>query len=332
MFDVLDDRLLALLEPLRHRRPSRGTFVARVQHGRASRRCSPARASRRSSSRSCCSRATSTRPARRSRWRCRSSSASAWRFRGRSPAPASRRCRSRARGWSASSRRSASFILGDRRLLRLRGVLDSSRTAGSTPTAVASSVEEQLKAGWHASLAEGLAAAQREQQAGAHRHVGDLVQELPDDGQDDAAERGGAVGARRLREDQVPGGRSRRAAGQERDAAVRRRRPADLRHPAPTVERRALRRDLEQRPHEDEVRFDRVSRALYSTDASVYQIEPLGVVVPRTREDVVRDRRDRARGTACRSPRAAAARRRPARRSAPGCSSTPRSTSTASSR
>ena len=30
---------------------------------------------------------------------------------------------------------------------------------------------------------------------------------------------------------------------------------------------------------EGEVRFDRVSRALYSTDASVYQIVPLGVVV-----------------------------------------------------
>jgi FAD/FMN-containing dehydrogenase/Fe-S oxidoreductase len=37
-----------------------------------------------------------------------------------------------------------------------------------------------------------------------------------------------------------------------------------------------------------EVRFDRVSRALYSTDASVYRMEPVGVVVPRTREDVVR--------------------------------------------
>ena len=37
-----------------------------------------------------------------------------------------------------------------------------------------------------------------------------------------------------------------------------------------------------------EVRFDHISRALYSTDASVYQIEPVGVVVPRTREDVVR--------------------------------------------
>src|SRR5262249_57670511 len=36
-----------------------------------------------------------------------------------------------------------------------------------------------------------------------------------------------------------------------------------------------------------EVHFDRLSRALYSTDASVYQIVPLGVVLPRTVEDVV---------------------------------------------
>jgi FAD/FMN-containing dehydrogenase/NAD-dependent dihydropyrimidine dehydrogenase PreA subunit len=36
-----------------------------------------------------------------------------------------------------------------------------------------------------------------------------------------------------------------------------------------------------------EVRFDRLSRSLYATDASVYQIEPTGVVVPRTVEDVV---------------------------------------------
>jgi FAD/FMN-containing dehydrogenase/Fe-S oxidoreductase len=35
-----------------------------------------------------------------------------------------------------------------------------------------------------------------------------------------------------------------------------------------------------------EVRFDRVSRLLYSTDASIYQIEPIGVVIPRTHEDV----------------------------------------------
>jgi len=35
------------------------------------------------------------------------------------------------------------------------------------------------------------------------------------------------------------------------------------------------------------VRFDKVSRALYSTDASVYQIEPLGVVVVKSRADIV---------------------------------------------
>ena len=39
---------------------------------------------------------------------------------------------------------------------------------------------------------------------------------------------------------------------------------------------------------EGEVRFDAVSRALYATDASVYKIRPLAVVVPRSREDLVR--------------------------------------------
>ena len=35
-----------------------------------------------------------------------------------------------------------------------------------------------------------------------------------------------------------------------------------------------------------EVRFDSMSRALYSTDASMYEMEPVGVVIPRTFEDV----------------------------------------------
>ena len=39
---------------------------------------------------------------------------------------------------------------------------------------------------------------------------------------------------------------------------------------------------------EGEVRFDEISRALYSTDASVYQIKPAGVVVPKNREDILR--------------------------------------------
>jgi FAD/FMN-containing dehydrogenase/Fe-S oxidoreductase len=36
-----------------------------------------------------------------------------------------------------------------------------------------------------------------------------------------------------------------------------------------------------------EVRFERLDRALYSTDASVYQIVPLGVVLPKNADDVV---------------------------------------------
>jgi FAD/FMN-containing dehydrogenase/Fe-S oxidoreductase len=49
--------------------------------------------------------------------------------------------------------------------------------------------------------------------------------------------------------------------------------------------RAALERHL-RRHIQGEVRFDRTSRGLYSTDASIYQIEPLGVVIPRTAEDV----------------------------------------------
>ena len=44
-----------------------------------------------------------------------------------------------------------------------------------------------------------------------------------------------------------------------------------------------LRREIE-----GEVWFDPASRGRYSTDASIYQIEPIGVVAPRTTEDVAR--------------------------------------------
>ena len=35
-----------------------------------------------------------------------------------------------------------------------------------------------------------------------------------------------------------------------------------------------------------DVRFDNLTRQLYATDASIYQIEPIGVVVPRHKGDV----------------------------------------------
>ena len=108
-----------------------------------------------------------------------------------SPAPAWPRCRSRARGWCASSRRSASSSSRPPRTTATSPTR-CSRIAGSTPSAVTSSVDEKLKAGWHASLAEGLDRRAARAEAGAHRPLGDVVQELPDDGQDDAGGRGGA--------------------------------------------------------------------------------------------------------------------------------------------
>ena len=59
---------------------------------------------------------------------------------------------------------------------------------------------------------------------------------------------------------------------------------ADAGGSATTATIAALRRDLAG----VDARFDAVSRALYATDASVYQIQPLGVVLPRSREDLVR--------------------------------------------
>ncbi|MCS7160826.1 MAG: FAD-linked oxidase C-terminal domain-containing protein, partial [Gemmatales bacterium] len=49
--------------------------------------------------------------------------------------------------------------------------------------------------------------------------------------------------------------------------------------------RRALEKPL-RRHLEGEVRFDLASRKIYSTDASIYQIEPLGVVIPKHLRDV----------------------------------------------
>src|SRR3954452_2006372 len=56
--------------------------------------------------------------------------------------------------------------------------------------------------------------------------------------------------------------------------------------PVRRIDSEALRRDLASHI-EGEVRFDPLSRALYATDASVYQIWPLGVVVPKSRADIL---------------------------------------------
>ena len=51
-------------------------------------------------------------------------------------------------------------------------------------------------------------------------------------------------------------------------------------------EREELAQELRHRVN-GEVRFDPFSRVLYSTDASIYQMEPVGVVIPRGVEDVL---------------------------------------------
>jgi FAD/FMN-containing dehydrogenase/Fe-S oxidoreductase len=54
----------------------------------------------------------------------------------------------------------------------------------------------------------------------------------------------------------------------------------------PRIDPEALRRELATQIT-GEVRFDALSRALYATDASVYQISPLGVIVPKNRADIL---------------------------------------------
>jgi hypothetical protein len=95
---------------------------------------------------------------------------------------------------------------------------------------VSSSVQEKLKAGWQPSLVEGLAIAKREKQAGADRHVGDVVQELSRDGQDHARRSGRELRPLELREDQVSGGGPRRPARGEGDEVHEDVGSAHLRH------------------------------------------------------------------------------------------------------
>ena len=86
-------------------------------------------------------------------------------------------------------------------------------------------------------------------------------------------------------------------------------------HDFAALKRDALVRTL-RRHLRGEVRFDDTSRRLYSTDASIYQVLPLGVVVPKTADDLVATVRSLPRWR-CRSCRAAAARRCRGSRSAP---------------
>jgi FAD/FMN-containing dehydrogenase/Fe-S oxidoreductase len=62
--------------------------------------------------------------------------------------------------------------------------------------------------------------------------------------------------------------------------------PIRVEAPQAKIDSEAMRHELASQI-EGEVRFDALSRALYATDASVYQIYPLGVVVPKSRADIL---------------------------------------------
>ena len=214
MFDVIADRLLALLERASASASrAAGTFLRRVRDGRgrgaAGRRLR--RAGRRS--RSCCSRATCTRRgttiALALPFCLGLGMAMPWPIAGAGiaalPKPGA---------WMVRVKQALRRLHPrDGGLLRLRGLRRCSRTAGSIRPRSTSSVRGEAEGGWHPSLAEGLDAGQARAEAGAHRHVGHLVQELPRRWtrrrSRDAEVDGGAGG---LREDQVPGRRPRRAA------------------------------------------------------------------------------------------------------------------------
>ncbi len=63
-------------------------------------------------------------------------------------------------------------------------------------------------------------------------------------------------------------------------------RPRNWRHP--DVDEHAIEAELLGAGIEGEVRFDAGSRALYSSDASNYRQVPIGVVIPKSKEDVIR--------------------------------------------
>ena len=96
---------------------------------------------------------------------------------------------------------------------------------------VSSSVEAKLQGRVALVAGRGPGRRRARGQAGAHRLVGHLVQELPDDGQDHVGQPRGDPGARRLREDQGAGRAARRAADGRGDEAVRRGGVAGLRDP-----------------------------------------------------------------------------------------------------
>ncbi len=103
------------------------------------------------------------------------------------------------------------------------------------PSAVSASVQEELKAGWHASLAEGLETARRENKPVLIDMWATWCKNCLTMDKTTLAERRRADGAERLREDQVPGRGSGRPASEGRDAEAFSTRASGLRDPSTKI-------------------------------------------------------------------------------------------------
>ena len=99
-------------------------------------------------------------------------------------------------------------------------------------TEVSASVEAKLKEGWHASLADGLATAQRENKPVLIDMWATWCKNCLVMDKTTLEDPNGFDRARRLRESEISGGESRRPQGRARHAEARLERSADIRHSA----------------------------------------------------------------------------------------------------
>ena len=220
MFDVLADRFLPLRPSRFNPTAGRGTFVLAFSMGAVAALLAGACVAPVVIQVVLFSSRSLRRRARPSRWRCRSCSASAWRC----PWPiagAGIASLPKPGAWMVRVKQAFGvLILATARVLRLRGVRAVREPVGRSGRGRRRACRQQLREGWHASLGEGLATAEREQKPVLIDMWATWCKNCLDHGRDDARERRRESGAGRLREDQVPGRAARRGAGRSRSCSA----------------------------------------------------------------------------------------------------------------